>query len=154
MSSSAESDHYNEITFKVGYKDETSQETYLGLTDDDFSENPYRRYAASQEDVMNNDHVQLQARHFIMVNDDVDVTSTVYHNEFSRNWYKLDKVAGTSISGVLADPQTYASEFAYIRGDSASPNDALSVKAKQPRVLLAGYRVHRRCLGRDGWMAK
>ena len=38
---------YNEGNVKLMYSREVSNETYLGITDADFADNPLRRYAAS-----------------------------------------------------------------------------------------------------------
>ena len=38
---------YQSLRFKAGYTDQVSDETYLGLTEEDFALDPYRRYAAS-----------------------------------------------------------------------------------------------------------
>ena len=56
---------YQSLRFKGGYTDQVSDETYLGLTDDDFRANPYRRYAASAEDVFNGEHEQLQLSYVV-----------------------------------------------------------------------------------------
>ena len=138
VSSSTEAAHYQEVTLKLGYKDETSDETYLGLTDDDFARDPYRRYAASQFDKMTNDHVQGLVRHFIVASDNVDVTTSLYRNDFDRNWYKLDRVNGVDLDDILADPGLYATEYAYLTGDSASANDALAVKANNRSYYAQG----------------
>jgi Fe(3+) dicitrate transport protein len=81
---------FQKVTAKFGYYDEISEETYLGLTEEDFRTSPFRRYASSQEDVMNADQLQLSIQHFAQLNSTVDVTTTVYRNEVNRNWYKLD----------------------------------------------------------------
>ena len=43
---------YNEIELKLGLSTEDSNESYLGLTDEDFRANPLRRYGASKLDHM------------------------------------------------------------------------------------------------------
>jgi len=42
----------NSVTLKLGYSSESSNETYLGLSDADFREHPLRRYLTSQLDRM------------------------------------------------------------------------------------------------------
>ncbi len=138
VSSSTDAAHYQEVTLKFGYKDETSEETYLGLTDADFERDPYRRYAASQFDKMENDHTQALVRHFIVASDRVDITTSVYRNDFERNWYKVDRVDGAALDDVLADPETFASEYAHLTGDSASADDALAVKANNRSYYAQG----------------
>jgi Fe(3+) dicitrate transport protein len=138
VSSSPEASHYQEVTLKLGYKDETSNETYLGLTDADFDRDPYRRYAASQFDQMKNDHTQALLRHFIVAGENVDVTTSFYRNDFERNWYKLDRVNGVQLDDILADPAGYATAYAYLTGDSASADDALSVKANSRTYYARG----------------
>ena len=138
VASSPDAARYQEVTFKLGYKDEESRETYLGLTDGDFAAEPLRRYAASQHDVMTNDHWQGLVRHFIVAGDAVDVTTSVYRNDFDRNWYKLDRVSGTSLGDILEDPTGYASEYAYLTGDSTSADGALAVKANNRSYYAQG----------------
>ncbi len=118
---------FQKVEFKAGYYDEISNETYLGLTENDFDRTPYRRYAASQVDEMDADHKQFQIRHFAMFSDKLDLTTTAYYNEFNRNWYKLDNVNGVGISKLLANPQQHESSYNVITGTTSS-DDALSLK--------------------------
>ena len=73
---------------KLGYADEDSDETYLGLTRNDFERDPYRRYSASQLDNMTWDHQQYQFTHVIEFGNST-LTTDVYRNEFDRDWFRL-----------------------------------------------------------------
>lgn len=108
---------YQSIELKLGYTNENSDETYLGLTDSDFKNDPYRRYAASQLDNMDAEHQQYQLRHFVDFNN-FDLTTTIYHNNFTRNWYKLktntvtdnSDVSGSNTLKVRANNRDYYSQ--------------------------------------------
>ncbi len=119
---------HQQLEIKLGRTDQEGRETYLGLTPEDFRATPYRRYAASQEDRIDTEHEQLQLRYFAALNDRVDWTTTVYRNNFFRNWRKNESVLGTSNRSVLDDPLTYAAELAVLRGESTSVDDALAVR--------------------------
>ena len=125
---------YQALTLKASQTNETSNETYLGLTESDFSASPYLRYAGSQEDVMATEQKHWIARHVIRPNDKIDITTTLYRTDFSRNWFKLDKVRATTdgsaikIAQVLNDPETYSGEYAILRGATSPNNNALQIK--------------------------
>ncbi len=78
------------LQIKLGYADEQSDETYLGLSDADFALNPNRRYSASQLDQFNSDHQQFHVLHQLYLSEDTVIISKLYHNQFSRSWNKLD----------------------------------------------------------------
>jgi Fe(3+) dicitrate transport protein len=132
---------YQELELKLGYTDELSHETYLGLTEEDFRRDPLRRYAASQRDLMDTEHRQLQARHFIRPLSWLDVTTTAYRNDFSRNWYKLDSVNGAGIGDVLEDPGAFPSELAVLRGADSDPG-TLAVRANKRDYYAQGIQAH------------
>lgn len=131
---------YQELELKLGYYDQRSDETYVGLTEADFAVSPFRRYAGSQQDVMNADHQQVQLRHFVRFPAGLDLTTTLYRNDFARNWYKLGSVNGASISGVLSDPTSYATEFGYLRG-TLDGTGVLSVRANNREYLSRGIQT-------------
>ncbi len=112
------------LELKLGYTEQASDETYLGLTDADFAEDPYRRYAASQNDVLDTNHRQVQLSWSVDPAGPWYGEVTAYRNDFERNWYKLDSVNGVGISDILGDPATYASELAILDGAN-SADDAL-----------------------------
>ncbi len=134
---------YQSLTFKVGQTQETSNETYLGLTQRDFQENPYRRYAGSQEDVITTEQTQISLTHFAKFSKNLEVTTTAYRSDFHRNWYKLDKVkdsTGTKygIAELLKDPSLSPDAFNIITGASSANGDALDVKANNRTYYAQG----------------
>jgi len=78
------------VTAKLQYSEETSNASYLGLTDADFERDPDRRYGLSSIDQMNNEHYSVNLTHQFAWTDSLSSTATLYHNWFERNWFKLD----------------------------------------------------------------
>jgi len=115
---------YQSLRVKAGYTDQVSDETYLGLTDDDFQVDPYRRYAASHGDEFSGEHEQYQVSYVLDTESNWRAQVTAYRNNFARDWFKLRSVNGTGISSILADTNTFATEFATIKG-ATSPDDAI-----------------------------
>jgi len=103
VNSSEGADHYQSIEFKYGYYNETSNETYLGLSDADYRKNPYRRYGASQMDQMNVEANQYALTHYYEIDSKNNVTSTLYNNVAKRSWYRLNSVV---IGGIRKDIST------------------------------------------------
>ncbi len=97
---------YQRIELKHGSSRLDANETYLGLTETDFKADPTRRYAASRFDNMDAEQTQTSLRYAVSPSDDLDIIATLYNNDFRRNWYKLNKVDGKSLSKVLATPGT------------------------------------------------
>ncbi|MFT5710225.1 MAG: Fe(3+) dicitrate transport protein [Halioglobus sp.] len=77
------------VLFKAQYSEETSDETYLGLTDVDFDRDENRRYGLSEIDQMNNDHQGYNLTYRLALSEQVSMTAIAYYNEFSRDWFKL-----------------------------------------------------------------
>lgn len=75
---------------KLQYSDEVSNASYLGLTDDDFSDDPNRRYGISSIDQMVNNHYGIDLTHTFQWSETVTSTTKLYRNDFERNWFKLD----------------------------------------------------------------
>ncbi len=119
---------YQSLRVKLGYTDQLSYETYLGLTDADFADTPLHRYAASANDNFQSEHEQYQATYVIDTGKNWRGEVTAYRNDFSRNWYKVQSVGGESSSDVLADPTTYATEYSYLTG-TTSTDDAIQIRA-------------------------
>ena len=119
---------HQSLRIKLGFTDQVSDETYLGLTDADFAANPLRRYAASANDNFVSQHEQYQATYVIDADTNWHAEVTAYRNDFSRNWYKMQSVNGVSLNDVLIDSTTYAAEYGYLTG-TTSPDDAIQIRA-------------------------
>lgn len=131
---SNEASIYQRVELKVGYNDQVSDETYLGLTRGDFESNPLRRYAASQVDQIDVGQFQISARHFAILSDNIDVTSTIYRQNVARAWYKLhgldtsvETVNTGNLQNILVNPDANSTEMSYLRG-ATSPENALNVR--------------------------
>ncbi|MCH8136256.1 MAG: TonB-dependent receptor [Proteobacteria bacterium] len=140
IDSDPSSDVYQSLRIKLGYTDQTSNATYLGLTDDDFAVDPNRRYAASANDNFVSDHEQYQATYVIDTGKNWRADVTVYRNNFARNWYKLQSVGGESMDAVLTDPTAFATEYGYLTG-TTSPDDALQIRANNRTYYSQGVQA-------------
>ena len=126
------------LEFKYQSREETSNETYLGLTLDDFRDNPFRRYDASLNDEFNGENELFQLTHKIEFSPSLSLTTFAYNHDFFRNWYKLQGIAAdgsgasgdTGISAIIADPVTYAEEYALVTG-AASLDDSIVIRANR-----------------------
>ncbi|MEM7611995.1 MAG: TonB-dependent receptor [Pseudomonadota bacterium] len=74
---------------KVQYSSENSDQTYLGLTDADFSASPTRRYGLSALDNIDTEHTQVLIRHMLK-RGDLTLTTSAYNNDFERDWFKTE----------------------------------------------------------------
>ncbi|HVR30016.1 MAG TPA: TonB-dependent receptor, partial [Thermoanaerobaculia bacterium] len=119
---------FQALDIKLGRTDQLGHETYLGLTEEDFRADPFRRYASSAADSIDTEHEQVQLRYFVQPSERLDVTATVYRNDFFRNWHKLDRVAGVAISDLLADPGRFSDAIAIARGEIDSAPGALTLR--------------------------
>ena len=93
---------YQRIEAKFGFSNLDANETYTGLRDDDFRANPFRRYSASRFDEIEATQSRTYLRHFMELNNNTSLVTTLYGNAFNRNWQKLDDVASTNQSVAMS----------------------------------------------------
>ena len=136
INSDVDAKYYQELEFKLKYSDEDSDETYMGLTEADFNANPYSRYSASQLDNMDTSHKQLQINHHIKLSDRFTLGTSAYYNDFSRNWYKTNKVDGNSLSGGGIDDAA-----AFDNGTFGAGEIEVEVKANSRDYLSKGIQT-------------
>lgn len=137
---------YQSLTFKIAQAIQSSDETYLGLTSEDFASNPFRRYAGSQVDVIDTEQSQFSLTHRLELPNSLNITTTAYATEFARNWYKLDRVKdsnGTrySIASLLENPNNVGDAFDVVTGTSSTISDALEVKANNRTYYSKGIQT-------------
>lgn len=136
---------FQSLEFKFQYSDELSNETYLGLTQSDFNETPFRRYAGSQFDTMDTEHTQFMLTHTAKFNDFLRLTTTAYRNNFKRNWYKLDKVnlnnTSVGISNLLANPAQFPDHFGIVNGSQSTTTGALQLKNNNREYYSQGIQT-------------
>ena len=105
LNSDIASELYHALRLKLGYAREASNETYLGLSDEDFAQNPDRRYRASMLDRMDWDRTQLELRYRFEFGSDFELTAVAYRHDFHRIWRKLNGFRDTTpVADVLANP--------------------------------------------------
>jgi Fe(3+) dicitrate transport protein len=134
------------LTFKVGQTNETSNETYLGLTQEDFDANPLRRYSASQKDLMTNSHTQFSATHTIRLSKFLNIATTAYRSDFERNWYKLESVtdstgAKTAIASLLDNPAAYHDALDIVKGTTSAGAGALTLRSNNRQYYAQGIQT-------------
>lgn len=77
---------------KFGYTYLDADETYLGLSESDFENDPFRRYNSTRFDEIESQQYRAHLRHAIDAGWGVNVTTTAYGSFFERNWFKLNDI--------------------------------------------------------------
>lgn len=129
----------NAIELKFSSTNELSDETYLGLTENDYSIDPYRRYSSSQNDQMKADHMQFSLTNSIQLNKNSNLALVIYRNNFKRNWYKLSKVNGASISSLLSEGNSHKS-YSYLSAKDTE-DDTYQIKANNRKYYSQGIQI-------------
>ena len=129
------------LEFKYSMTDELSDETYLGLTDADYSDNPLRRYRATALDEMDADHSQIMLSYAAKLNDNMSLAIIGYSNDFARNWYKLNKVNGMSLSSITKPTSDEWNEFYLLMNAENSVDDAYRIKANNREYYSSGIQA-------------
>lgn len=118
------------LRLKLSYSDELSNETYLGLTDEELRADPDKRYAASAQDQMRNHRTALVLWHDLELRDGLKLTTSYDHSSFTRSWRKVNNFRGASLFDVLRNPDSprNAVFMDILRGGhSTTPAEALLI---------------------------
>ena len=129
-------------TFLLEVGDEEADETYLGLTDDDFRATPNRRYAASQLAKFTSEHYNALLNYSARLTPKNTTNIKLYWNKFDRSWNKLDRFwRGPSLQRILGAPDQYELYYSILTGErdsSGSPDQTLDVTNNFRKYLNSG----------------
>ncbi|MEC7895356.1 MAG: TonB-dependent receptor plug domain-containing protein, partial [Bacteroidota bacterium] len=132
---------YHETILSIGETKENSNETYLGLSDEDFNKNPYLRYQGSQIDNMKAKQERISIKNYLEFNNGLNISTSIYKNNFQRNWYKLQSVIDNNgnkfgVSSLFKDDADEA--FSIVKGTIDSNDNSLIVRANNRSYLSKG----------------
>lgn len=106
------------LTLKVLSVTEEGNETYLGLTYDDYQKNPLRRYAATQKDKLDMKHEHASLTHTIMPLKNLSINTTAYYNHTFRDWSRANTMGGQSINAILNNPAAQQNAYLIMTGQA------------------------------------
>ncbi len=146
------------IEVKVQFADQTSQQSYLGLTDADFSSDPYRRYGVSDLDEITTSHQQFMATYRVELGENTFFRTTAYRNTHERAWFKTEGIDfdgsesaetlnRTSWSNVIYAVNTqqnignvsWSDMSAILNGDMDTPPGSIQIRSNARDYISQGW---------------
>ena len=124
------------LTLKFLTMSEEGNETYLGLTFNDFLANSNRRYAATQKDLLDMNHQHLSLTHSINPTNKFSITSTAYAAKTFRDWGRVNSIGGVSLTNILADPISNSTAYSIMTGQS---NGNLNFQSAARTFYVLGF---------------
>ena len=135
------------LEIKLSLTDGDSNETYLGLTDADFSADPFQRYVASELDNIDTKHKQIQITHELELENGFQFVTTAYRNSFERDWFKFQDLQNTvnencrSGQFVTANPDTCQIELSWLKGEADSAEGAIRLRHNARSYVARGVQT-------------
>lgn len=146
---------YHRLQLKLGYADEVSNASYLGLSGDDLKQTPYRRYAGSRRDRMEWIRTQVQLDYDLSL-DSVDIVITAYRHDFHRAWRKINRFRRADLREVVAHPDDaqLAVFLAILRGDldSESRGQTILLGTNDRTYVSQGVQASASWATQIGWI--
>lgn len=109
---------FQSLSLKFLQTEEKGNETYLGLTYDDYRENPLHRYAGTQKDILIINHTHLNLNYLIVPMKGLTISSTAYLSNTFRDWARANSFGGQSINNILNDPILYGNQYGIMTGNA------------------------------------
>lgn len=141
----------NKLQFKLQTSSQLDNETYVGLTKEDFEKDPYQRYLGSELDYMKNNHRQYVLSYEIKPIEKLTLNFDIYHNTFGRNWHKINDVYGgvneegntvwTGLSSAL-NKGNDSSEVQILKGTSTEEDTRLRMRNNNRTYYSQGIQLN------------
>ncbi|MDX1903191.1 MAG: TonB-dependent receptor [Thermonemataceae bacterium] len=106
------------LTLKFVNSTENGDETYLGLTFDDYQQNPLRRYAGTQKDILYINHQHISLNHSIIPLKKFSINTTAYYSQTYRDWARANTFGGQSINNILNNPTAQQDAYNIMTGQA------------------------------------
>jgi Fe(3+) dicitrate transport protein len=141
------------LTLKLNWSNEISNETYAGVAEQDFEVDPLRRYSSTALDQMLWNHRQAFINYAFSPVDALRIKTTGYYHEQDRTWFKLNGfynqgVTPPSMLEMLKNPNFAANEPYYLvfsgRGNSGNLSgnrDVLDLGNNDRRYYSRGAQI-------------
>ncbi|MDP3392973.1 TonB-dependent receptor domain-containing protein [Sediminibacterium sp.] len=104
------------VTLKIVNTSEKANETYLGLTYEDYQANALRRYSATQKDLLNLSHNHISLTHSIKPTNQFSIVTTAYYSTTFRDWGRVNTIGGQSVNNILSNPTLHQLPYQIMTG--------------------------------------
>ncbi len=106
------------VTLKFVNTTELGNETYLGLTYDDYQKNPLRRYSGTQKDILDINHQHVTLNHSVVPAKNLSINTTAYYSKTFREWQRGNTFGGQSINNILNNPTALQTAYNIMTGQA------------------------------------
>jgi Fe(3+) dicitrate transport protein len=104
------------LTLKFVTGSEDGNETYLGLTYEDYQANPLRRYAGTQKDKLDMTFQNISLHYSILPAKGLSVHVTGYYAHVFRDWARASSFGGQSINNIINNPNAHQTPYLIMTG--------------------------------------
>ena len=127
------------VMLKMVASVEDGNETYLGLTYEDFQKNRLGRYAATQKDILDMNHNHLSLTHTISPLEGLKFHTTAYYSFTYRDWARVNSIAGQSLNNILQNPASFANAYQVMTGKA---NGAIDYQSAERTFFSKGIQTN------------
>jgi Fe(3+) dicitrate transport protein len=127
------------VMLKMVASVEDGNETYLGLTYEDFQTNRLSRYAATQKDILDMNHNHLSLTHTISPLAGLKFHTTAYYSFTYRDWARVNSIAGQSLNNILQNPASLANAYQVMTGNA---NGAIDYQSAERNFFSKGVQTN------------